>query len=142
MVTDRDSAEIQPILPYNTRSTSATAQASQNQPNQPSGPLAFLGPSRHQSQQFTMRTPQEVDNYVTKQWDNYQKWDLQDETLWETFREDFMDYNTGDWKMGSVGLIRQFRDYLRKRGVWIKRKSGYSVAAALTEILNEIIQTP
>ena len=53
-----------------------------------------------------------------------------------------MNYSIVDWKLISFDLIRQFWDYLRKRGVWIKKKIEYFIITALNDTLNEKFSTP
>lgn len=129
MATNQKSIEIQSIFSYNTRSTS------QIQGFFKTGSIWF------QSQLFIMRIQKQIDYFVIKQMKNYQKWNLQNKTSWKTFREDFKNYNIDDWKKIFVDLIRQFRNYLRKRNIWIKKKFEYFVITTMTKILNEIIST-
>ena len=58
-----------------------------------------------------------------------------DYTLWEYFREDFEDWTLDTWKLGDTRIVREFRDFLRRNGVYIV-KNGTSIAGNIQAIIN------
>jgi hypothetical protein len=42
-----------------------------------------------------------------------------DVQLWEYFREDFVGWTANTWALGNADIIRDFRDFLRRNGVYI-----------------------
>lgn len=58
-----------------------------------------------------------------------------DYKLWEYFREDFEDWKVSTWKVGSTKVVREFRDFLRRNGVYIV-KNGLPIAANIQAIID------
>ena len=87
------------------------------------------------------RTAQEVENFVAKTLKNCQKCDIQNESLWKIFCEEFMNYNVVNWELVFTNFIHQFRNFLRKRGVWIRKNVEISIATTMTETAHEEFST-
>ena len=75
---------------------------------------------------------------LTKDWEQYY---VQDDDLWESFRENFEGHTEDDFKIPSNTQIRKFRELLRKQGVWVLKNPKVSVAKSLFNTLQEEIPT-
>ena len=51
-----------------------------------------------------------------------------DSQLWEYFREDFVGWTADTWALGNASIIRDFRDFLRRNGVYVT-ENGNSIAS-------------
>ncbi len=69
---------------------------------------------------------------------SYDREDLKDDTLWEQFRENFVDWIENDFKEEILNIrLRRLRNALRKRDVWILKDSRVTIASSLIRILEE-----
>jgi len=67
---------------------------------------------------------------------DYYKGKYDDIALWEYFREDFEGWTKDTFALGNSNLVREFQDWLRIYGCYVRR-DGKSVASALQETLEE-----
>ena len=66
-----------------------------------------------------------------------------DSQLWEYFREDFARWTTDTWALGNVNIVRDFRDFLRRNGVYVA-KNGNLITSNIQAVIistEELIQT-
>ena len=54
----------------------------------------------------------------------YYKKEYDDIRLWEAFREDFAGWKKETFALGNARVVREFRDWLRAHGVWVRRDGG------------------
>jgi hypothetical protein len=63
---------------------------------------------------------------------SYDREDLKDDTLWEQFRENFVDWTEDDFKSEVLNnRLRRLRNALRKRNVWVLKDSQMTIAKFL-----------
>jgi hypothetical protein len=69
---------------------------------------------------------------------SYDREDLKDDTLWEQFRENFVDWIEDDFKSEVLNIrLRRLRNALRKRDVWVLKDSQMTIAKFLIRTLEE-----
>ena len=69
-----------------------------------------------------------------KDWDNYE---FRDDNLWEAYFDYFEGYTEDDFNLVDKDKFREFRSYLRKRGVWVQIGPRISCSTALANTLKE-----
>ena len=79
--------------------------------------------------------------FLSTKLNGYQADDLQDETLWLIFRDDFRDWNTDSFNNCPRNTVYKFRDMLRQRGVWVEKLDTVPAAQSLNNTLHEPVQT-
>ena len=79
--------------------------------------------------------------FLSTKLNGYQADDLQDETLWLIFRDDFRDWNTDSFNNCPRNTVYKFRDILRQRGVWVEKLDTTPAAQSLNNTLHEPVQT-
>ena len=87
-------------------------------------------------------TPTDITTLITaltKVWDQYH---LQDDDLWESFRENFKGYTENDFKIPHNVQIRKLRELLRKQGVWVLKDPKVTISRSLFNTLQEETPTP
>jgi len=57
-----------------------------------------------------------------------------DSQLWEYFREDFMGWTADTWALGNVNIVRDFRDFLRRNGVYVA-ENGNPIASNIQAVI-------
>jgi hypothetical protein len=67
----------------------------------------------------------------------YQQLNLQDHSLWLTFREDFRNWTEETFSLCSPGKVHKLRDILRNHGVWVQNKIAILVGQSLVGTLLE-----
>jgi hypothetical protein len=73
----------------------------------------------------------------------YRKQSYTDYKLWEYFREDFEDWTLDIWKLGHTRVVREFRDFFRRNGVYVIKNRGLiaiNIQAVITN-LEELVWT-
>jgi hypothetical protein len=80
-------------------------------------------------------------DYVATKVHEYQKLDLQDKTLWLTFREDFQGWTIENFNKCSRAKLVKFRGILRQRDIWIENLDKVPATQSLLHILHEEVQT-
>ena len=71
--------------------------------------------------------------------DEYEFFDMD---LWDSFRENnFETYTVNDFKLVNNQQIRELRDFLRQRGVWVEKNTKTPIATALYNVLQKGEQT-
>jgi hypothetical protein len=69
---------------------------------------------------------------------SYDREDLKDDTLWEQFRKNFVDWIEDDFKSEVLNIrLRRLRNALRKRDVWILKDAKMTIAKSLIRILEK-----
>ena len=71
-----------------------------------------------------------------KNW-QYQTYEMQDDTLWEQYKEDFTGFTAEHFKDSNTFATRSLRITLRTRGVWVKIGRRTTVPDSLFETLQE-----
>ncbi|CCU78396.1 (conserved with many other fungi) [Blumeria hordei DH14] len=72
--------------------------------------------------------------YAMRYWETF---NIKDFELWEKFGERFDEWTEEIFKHMNDNLLENFRDFLRSRGVWVKKQRGFSRAKALCNLLQE-----
>ncbi|KAI0992864.1 hypothetical protein K3495_g15320, partial [Podosphaera aphanis] len=67
----------------------------------------------------------------------YEKCDLKDLDLWESFQEDFAPFTTERFTAASRPIIQMLRTFLRKRGVYVLKKARIPIAQTLFEVIQQ-----
>jgi hypothetical protein len=80
-------------------------------------------------------------DYVATKVYEYQKLDLQDETLWLTFKEDFQDWTIENFNKCCKVKLAKFRGILRQRGIWVENLNKVPATQSLLRILHEEVRT-
>ena len=62
--------------------------------------------------------------------------DFQNTELWRSYKEEFENYTEDDFNQINNQQIREFRDFLRQRGVWVEKGRTF-IATALYNVLQE-----
>ena len=70
------------------------------------------------------------------------KENFQDDDLWETFREDFHDFNEDSFRLTDTQRLRKLHRLLRKPGVWVEKnkKSNNPDATIARSLANTLIE--
>jgi hypothetical protein len=69
---------------------------------------------------------------------SYDREDLKDDTLWEQFRKEFVDWIKDDFKSEILKIrLTRLRNALRKRDVWVLKDAKMIIAKSLIRILEE-----
>jgi hypothetical protein len=69
---------------------------------------------------------------------SYDRENLKNDTLWEQFRKNFVDWIEDDFKSEVLNIrLRRLRNALRKRDVWILKDSQMTIAKFLIRILEK-----
>ncbi|CEJ94791.1 hypothetical protein VHEMI10303 [[Torrubiella] hemipterigena] len=66
----------------------------------------------------------------------YREHQLQPEELWEYLTEDFDRWTRDTYTKLEKFIIRELRDFLRRNGIYVKKRRGYSVAMAIDDTLS------
>ena len=81
-------------------------------------------------------TPIWLTTYLLHRIERYKDKGLQDEDLWEAFRED-LDGATEDMFPANSDVCKDFRDFLRQHGVFVALQNGKKVGHNLHQVLLE-----
>ena len=81
-------------------------------------------------------TADEVNDYIKDKIKQYSKGKQEDDVLWCVFVEDFEGWSESTFRLASASALRELRNTLKNRGVFIKSIAGYEVTKALVETLN------
>ncbi len=69
---------------------------------------------------------------------SYDREDLKDDTLWEQFKKNFVDWIEDDFKSEVLNIrLRRLRNALRKRDVWVLKDAKMTIAKSLIRILEK-----
>ena len=79
--------------------------------------------------------------FMTTKLLEYQADNLQDESLWLIYQDDFDKWTIENFEECSKRTLFKFRDVLRQRGVWVGKLPGIPVTHSLHRIAHEEIQT-
>jgi hypothetical protein len=69
-------------------------------------------------------TTKRVNGFLLNNIIYYRKQSYTDYKLWEYFREDFEDWTLDTWKLGHTEVVREFRDFLRRNGVYVVKNEA------------------
>ena len=69
-----------------------------------------------------------------KDWNNYE---FKNDNLWKVYFDYFEGYTEDDFNLVDKDKFREFRSYLRKRGVWVQIGPRISCSTALANTLKE-----
>ena len=62
-------------------------------------------------------------------------WNFSFYDLWESCTETFEDYTENDFKLITNANIRELRDFLKQRGVWVEKSTRTPIAKTLCNTL-------
>ncbi len=66
------------------------------------------------------------------------EWDeLLNDDLWESFRDEFVEWIDEDFKLATIICQKKFRTFLRSRDVWVMKSSKLIIAKSLVEIVKK-----
>ena len=89
------------------------------------------------SQGVDLESISDVNNYIKFKTLEYGYFKLENDDLWEQYREDFADFTEAIFRASSLIAIRKLRNLLRKHGVWTARDKHITVAQSLYDTLQE-----
>ncbi len=78
-----------------------------------------------------------MNGHLTLMMEEYKRLRLTGRRLWDTFKEDFEDFNLIALSAAHRNALRIFREYLLKNGVWVRSTKGISYAKAIHDCLME-----
>lgn len=67
----------------------------------------------------------------------YEKYDLQDHDLWESFQIDFREFTAEIFGLATRPALLMLRKFLRNRGVYVLKKARYSISKSLAHVVLE-----
>jgi hypothetical protein len=85
----------------------------------------------------TNTTLEQVNRYLLNNIRYYRGRFYTDYKLWECFREDFEDWTLDTWKLSHTRIIREFRDFLCRNGVYVVR-NGALIASNIQAVLTNL----
>lgn len=85
--------------------------------------------------------PVDTTSYIDEKLHIYEKYDLQDLDLWESFQEDFKNFTPEIFAQATRPVLLMLRKFLRQRGVYVLKKARYPIAQSLVDTIQETEQT-
>jgi hypothetical protein len=80
---------------------------------------------------------EEINEFIQYKHLEYEAYKMMDDDLWEVYRDDFSTFTTQTFKDCNQTTIRNFRQFLRVHGVWVKKHRYTTVAESLFNTLQE-----
>ena len=90
--------------------------------------------------QATEASSDDIDAYILWKISVYKEKNWRDDYLWEYFQEDFETFTKDTFALADTTSIRELRDILRAKGVYVKRARGKPIAKALADVLQQEVQ--
>jgi hypothetical protein len=90
-----------------------------------------------QQDDITKKDLTEFVNYKLEEYAAYNYKDVSHVIPWEAFTEYFHTFSADNFKNCNQGVIRNFREFFRQRGVWVQKKRGYPMGDALFTTVQE-----
>jgi hypothetical protein len=82
-------------------------------------------------------TAEDITNYINFKINEYIKWDFKDKSLWESYQEDFDNFEVQTFKDANRLTLKGLKQLLRRNGVWVFNKKSKSVPQALYDVAHE-----
>lgn len=82
-------------------------------------------------------TKKEITDFTMYKIAEYTVYNYKDVVLWEAFTDDFRTFTADTFKTCNQGVVRNLREFLRQRGVWVQKKRGYAMYDALFATIQE-----
>ena len=81
-------------------------------------------------------TAEDITNYIDFKINKYTKWDFKDKSLWESYQEDFNNFEVQTFKDADRSALKALKQLLRRNGVWVFNKSKLA-PQALYDVAHE-----
>ncbi len=82
-------------------------------------------------------TAEDVTNYIDFKINEYTKYNFKDKSLWDSYQEDFDNFEVQTFKDADRSAIKRLKQLLRRNGVWVFNKKSKSVPQALYDVAHE-----
>ena len=79
---------------------------------------------------------QQINKFIEQKVNNYIKFKIKDDNLWEAFKDDFISFEEDDFNAASLVYIRGLLIHLRTHRVWVKNNRSANIVTSLMETLN------
>ncbi len=82
-------------------------------------------------------TAEDITNYIDFKINEYTKYNFKDKSLWDSYQEDFDNFEVQTFKDADRSAIKRLKQLLRHNGVWVFNKKSKSVPQALYNVAHE-----
>ena len=82
-------------------------------------------------------TAEDITNYIYFKINEYTSYNFKDKTLWESYQEDFNNFEVQTFKDANRSALKGLKRLLRRNGVWVFNRKSKSVPQALYNVAHE-----
>ena len=82
-------------------------------------------------------TAEDITSYIKFKMNEYTEYNFKDKSLWESYQEDFDNFEVQTFKDANRLTLKGLKQLLRRNGVWVFDKKSKSVPQALYDVAHE-----